>query len=73
MNTITETVRPDTLTKGDYVYNHLSGQWEPVTAAYWDEQKQRYVVTFGTRSDLTTGRGVHTYQRGQLATKKRFY
>ena len=70
MNIITTVVRPDTLTKGDYVYSTLSKCWEPVKDAYWDEQHQRYFVTTGCLPDCG---GMMVFGRGIMVEKRNYY
>lgn len=61
-------VRPDTLTKGDYLYNPKSQAWEPVKDAYWSEKAQRYIVWLGP-----LGHVMHTYGKGVTVTKRNYY
>jgi hypothetical protein len=68
MNIKTESVRPDTLTKGDYVFNPLSNHWEPVQDAYWSEQNQIYVVWCGP-----LGHVLHTYGKDCKVNRQRCY
>lgn len=68
MNIITDSVRPDTLTKGDYIFNQSSKSWEPVKDAYWSEEQQIYVVYCGPQ-----GGAMHTYDHGVKVTRQRYY
>lgn len=68
MNIHTEAVRPDTLTKGDYVYNPSSLCWEPVQDAYWSEAIQRYVVYCGPM-----GGAMHLYGASEKVNRQRYY
>ena len=68
MNILTESVRPDTLTKGDYIFNPSSNKWEPVKDAYWSENIQRYVIYCGPM-----GGAMHTYGAGVKVNRQRYY
>jgi hypothetical protein len=68
MNIITESVRPDTLTSGDFVFNPLSAKWEPVRDTYWSEDTQRYVVWMGP-----LGHVMHTYGASEKVNRQRYY
>jgi len=60
--------RPDRLTKGDYVYDPNTKNWEPVKDAYWSELIQRYVVYCGP-----LGGCMHTHLRGSTVQARRYY
>lgn len=68
MNISTEFVRPDTLTRDDYIFDPKSAKWQPVRDAYWSEDNQIFVVYCGP-----LGLIMHTYGPGERVTRQRYY
>lgn len=67
-NVTIEAMRPDKLTKGDYIFSPSSKCWEPVKDAYWSEDSQRYVVWCGP-----LGMQLQLFDSGSLCRVKRYY
>lgn len=68
MNIKTDKVRPDTLSKGDYIFDPNTKKWEPVKSVYWSESNQIYVVYCGA-----LGLIMHTYGASVKVWRQRYY